>query len=69
MHCKKFSFFFIDITQIIHNAFERIYWKKDRDYSWLLMIKSNVNNFNLIFIELWQRYPHYRQVRLINVNT
>ena len=60
-----------DIAEDIETKFEsskRIFWKEYETKSWQLMIRLEINNYNTILTEEQQKYQHYHQVKLINMN-
>ena len=60
-----------DIAEDIETKFEsskRIFWKEYETKSWQLMIRLEINNYNTILTEKQQKYQHYHQVKLINMN-
>ena len=60
-----------DIAEDIETKFEsskRIFWKEYETKSWQLIIRLEINNYNTILTEEQQKYQHYHQVKLINMN-
>ena len=60
-----------DIAEDIETKFEsskRIFWKEYETKSWQLMIRLEINNYNTILTEKQQKYQHYHQIKLINMN-
>ena len=60
-----------DIAEDIETKFEsskRIFGKEYETKSWQLMIRLEINNYNTILTEKQQKYQHYHQVKLINMN-
>ena len=60
-----------DIAEDIETKFEsskRIFWKEYETKSWQLIIRLEINNYNTILTEKQQKYQHYHQVKLINMN-
>ena len=43
--------------------------KKYSKQSWQLMTELKIKNCNIIWIEKQQKYPHYHQVKIKNMNT